>query len=251
MSINLILYVPLLRTFGRGIAQSVTVLSTGKVDDAYTVKFYDSSTCTLGTEVAIADNGCLTIDSVTVQGYRSFNVVLNSIDTPTRKKPRASNGMMGFARKQTFAQPNIKHGQLATFHGVEYKLQQVSASGWTGILPHQWDDDIHIPNYEVLALHPDLTKEADFLRPANRTGLEERGLIEGLCKVTASCISTAQTGQAAVVQAVRPWLTDAFNTALSQGKSVNKFLNNNPFFSQFLIRESISSGSSIGKDITD
>lgn len=73
---------------------------------------------------------------------------------------------MGLAqRDQVSAQPNITHGQLATFHGIEYKWQQVSASGWVGILPEEWDDNIHVQNTKVLEIHPDIARDMDlFLR---------------------------------------------------------------------------------------
>lgn len=180
------------------------------------------------------------MDSVTVQGYKSFNVVLNSVDTPTIKKPRALTGEMGLAnREQTSAGPYHAHGQLATFDGIEYKWQQVSATGFRGILPHEWDDNIHVQNTAVLEPDPEFVKNMDLVIANISSGLEERGLVDGICKVSLGCVQAARDGGAVVAAGVKAWLIDAGTVAAAHLVSINDWLNENPFVSNLGIRKSL------------
>lgn len=232
----------------RGVAQSVTVLSTGKVDDAYIVKFYDTADCSPGSDVAMANVDCLTVDSVTVQGYKSFNVVLNSIDTPTKKRPRAPTGEMGFAKRELIeTQPSFTHGQLAHFHGTEYRWRQVTADSWIGILPHEWNDTVHTQNTEVLEIDPDVAERLDLIFARHSSALAERGLLDerafldGVCQTTQACLGMVGTGGLAVAAGLQQWFGNAWTVALAKGAKLNDILNANPFVSQLIIRKSVPS----------
>jgi hypothetical protein len=45
----------------------------------------------------------------------------------------------------------IYHGMQVSFDNAEYKLYQIYANAYVGILPHEWDDSIHIRNDTNLA----------------------------------------------------------------------------------------------------
>ncbi|KIW64763.1 hypothetical protein PV04_09673 [Phialophora macrospora] len=215
-----------------GIAEGVVIQSSGAVDDLTTVQFYSSDDCSSGTEISRADVGCLTIDNGATGAYKSFQVVSSN---PLAR--RASTRLPPKQRRRRFENtttqeshsraPLLYHGMTAAFDGIEYKWQQIHATGYIGILPHEWDDTLHTRNTTTVTLdndkHPDVND------------LQERNLSEAICSTYTVCTSAIiATGDslATIGQFAAPYLASAGQAALSAGVSVNTFLNNNPFIAQ-------------------
>ncbi|OAP59173.1 hypothetical protein AYL99_06471 [Fonsecaea erecta] len=217
---------------GSGIAEGAVIQSTGAVDDLTTVQFYSSDDCSSGTEISRADAGCLTVDIGAVGAYRSFQVVSSNplaSRSSTRRSPeqRRHHFPNTTIDQHNTSGPFLYHGMTASFDGIEYKWQQVHATGYIGILPHNWDDAVHTRNTTELIL--------ENVHDATIKDLQERGLLEAACSAYTTCYSAAQTvgnGVATIGQFASPYLTTAGQTALAAGVSVNTFLNNNPFIAQ-------------------
>src|ERR1700738_2266245 len=67
-----------------GQAASVTVSSTGPIDNNTLVVFYSSTDCDAGKAVAAADNGCLSINDFAATS-RSWNVIYSTEDKRRRR----------------------------------------------------------------------------------------------------------------------------------------------------------------------
>jgi hypothetical protein len=224
-------------TVQRGIAEGAVIQSTGAVDDLTTVQFYSSDDCSLGTEISRADAGCLTVDNGATGAYKSFHVVSSNPlarRASTRLPPKQRRNHF---RNTTTQDPNpraplLYHGMTAAFDGVEYKWQQIHATGYIGILPHKWDEALHARNTTTMSLGNDRHSEAK--------DLEERNLSEAVCSTYTVCTSAIlATGNsvATIGQFAGPYLASAGQAALSAGVSVNTFLNNNPFIAQLTAGE--------------
>ncbi|EXJ56153.1 hypothetical protein A1O7_09084 [Cladophialophora yegresii CBS 114405] len=214
------------------LAEGAVIQSTGAVDDLTTVQFYSSDDCSPGTEITRADDGCVTVDNGAVGAYNSFQVISSNplgSRAPTRRPPAQRRRHF---QNTTFQEPHpsspiLYHGMIATFDGIEYKWQQIHATGYIGILPHTWDDVLHARNTTEMSTDNGGDSEAK--------DLEERNLSEALCSTFTTCKSAIRVtgnGVATVGQFAGPYFASAGQAALKAGVSVNDFLNNNPFIAQ-------------------
>ncbi|KIW92533.1 uncharacterized protein Z519_06380 [Cladophialophora bantiana CBS 173.52] len=174
-----------------GLAEGVVVESTGSVDGSTMAQFDSSDDSAPGTEISRANAGCITVDQSVVGSYKSFQVVpitapASSSSLSARHSPNQRRYPFPLSPepRATLPTPQIYHGMQVSFDGAEYKLHQIYANAYVGILPDEWDDSIHIRNDTNLAyyeLFPGLmSREVD-----------ERDLAEALCNTFASCVSTA------------------------------------------------------------
>jgi hypothetical protein len=127
-----------------GQASSVTVSSTGPIDDNTIVVFYSSTDCDLGNAVAAADNGCLGINDFAAIS-RSWNVILNIKDKQRRRGRSLVDRLQGRTSSAAPVMP-YEHGQVATYANKTYKWHQVAQGALQGINLEDWDDNIHIKN---------------------------------------------------------------------------------------------------------
>jgi hypothetical protein len=209
-------------TVRRGIAEGAVIQSTGAVDDLTTVQFYSSDDCTSGTEISRADAGCLTVDNGAIGAYKSFHVVSSNplarrASTRLPPKQRRSHFRNTTLQEPHSSGPFLYHGMAASFDGIEYKWQQIHATGYIGILPHEWDDALHARNTTEMTLeHGNGSKNKD---------LEERNLYEAVCSTYMKCYSgvksLGQTDVATIGQFAGTYLASAGQAALSAGVSVN------------------------------
>ncbi|OCT45416.1 hypothetical protein CLCR_06019 [Cladophialophora carrionii] len=217
----------------RGMAEGAVIQSTGAVDDLTTVQFYSSDDCSLGSEISRADAGCLTVDNGAIGAYNSFQVISSNPLAPRAPTRRSPEQRRRHFRNTTVQEPQpstplLYHGMTATFDGIEYKWQQIHASGYIGVLPHRWDDALHTRNTTEMAFQNNIDSGANYL--------EERNLYEAACSTYMKCYSAVrvagENSVATIGQFAGPYFASAGQAALSAGVSVNEFLNNNPFIAQ-------------------
>ena len=214
------------------------VESTGNVDDLTSVQFYTSDDCSSGTELSEADTGCITIADGFIGPYKSWRVMEDNIfQTKSRRKRQIRRQLAGnlgpsYNATPKPTQPASPHGQLAPFDGIQYRWQQISSDGFIGILPSEWNDEVHIQNTTVL---PDLPSSYDpmFLRARElNQGLDERALLQGLCDVRDTCNKGLNGASTMVKDAAAPYFSAALKVAKDNGEPVLKFLNDQPFLAQ-------------------
>ncbi|KIX08685.1 uncharacterized protein Z518_03342 [Rhinocladiella mackenziei CBS 650.93] len=215
-----------------GLAEGVVVQSTGPVDDFTTVQFYSSDDCTPGTEMTRANVGCLTVDQGVVGAYNSFQVVsTNSLAARSSKRRTLGQRRHTFpfpsAAAKTPSTPIVYHGMGISFEGIEYKLHQIHANGYIGILPNEWDDAIHVMNNAELV--PD-----NLVRNLTIREVDERDLLEALCSTFATCIERASETGVAVKDVLNPYVEKTGTTAKAVGKAIFDFLKS-PFFTQVAV----------------
>jgi len=126
--------------------------------------------------------------------------------------------------------PQIYHGMQLSFEGTDYKLCQIYANAYVGILPDEWDDSIHIMNDTELA-HYELSQDL-----INRE-VDERDLVEAFCNTFATCISAARTGGPVLKGALNPYFVAVKTVAQAGGKKALDLLKS-PFFTQVAVGES-------------
>ncbi|OAL40232.1 hypothetical protein AYO20_00652 [Fonsecaea nubica] len=216
-----------------GLAEGVVVESTGSVDDFTTVQFYTSDDCTPGTEVSQADVGCLTVDQAVVGAYKSFQVIhsspLASNSASRRRSPinRRYPFPLASTTETVPPPPTIYHGMELSFDGTSYKLHQIHANGYIGILPDEWDDAIHTMNNAELVpygLFPNITgREVD-----------QRDLVSSLCETFATCVSAAAEHAVSLRDALVPYFNRVRTAAQARGQTAFEFLKG-PFFQQVAV----------------
>lgn len=221
-------------TIRRGIAEGAVVQSTGSVDDDTTVQFYSSCNCQAGTETARANGGCLDVDNEVVPSYQSFKVVSSppvksrSVERRLlRERRRYDNHTSSGVPKHNPHEPIIFHGKNASFDGIQYRWHQVHATGFMGIPPHEWDDNVHVKNDTVLFIDwskatTDLTQSRD---------LDERDLL-GLCQTFMTCFSGARDLGVTVGDTVGGWAVNLGTSIRNGAVKANDFFNGNPFITQ-------------------
>ncbi|EXJ67204.1 uncharacterized protein A1O5_09851 [Cladophialophora psammophila CBS 110553] len=114
-----------------------------------------------------------------------------------------------------------------SFDNAEYKLYQIYANAYVGILPDEWDDSIHIRNDTNLAhykLIPGLMSKR----------VDERDLADALCNTFASCVSAAADVGVQIKDALPPLIASLKTAAQARGQKVFEFLQQ-PFFTQVAI----------------
>jgi len=197
--------------------------------------FYSSEDCALGTEISRADAGCLTVDQGVVGAYKSFQVVASTVlDLPSSKRRSPDQRRHPFPHSSITRAipptPQIYHGMQLSFEGTDYKLCQIHANAYIGILPDEWDDSIHIMNDTDLA-HYELSRNL-----INRE-VDERDLVEALCNTFATCISAARTGGPILKGAITPYFNAVKTVAQAGGKKALDLLKS-PFFTQVAVGKS-------------
>ncbi|KIW77450.1 hypothetical protein Z517_09896 [Fonsecaea pedrosoi CBS 271.37] len=224
-----------------GLAEGVLVKSTGSVDDGTMVQFYSSNDCSPGTELSNADDGCISIDNALVGAYHSFRVIHTSVQTRREAPPLY---MSFHKRRQDFnaasitpdtskssdraQEPAAFHGMMASFDGVEYRWHQLAPGTWVGILPEEWDDNIHVMNNMGRLSQPTTTS----ITP--REVLDDRDLLQAICQTTATCLGKAKAGTVTVIDVAGPYF-DKLRTVVQQsGRDAWEFLTSGPFFQQLV-----------------
>jgi hypothetical protein len=223
-------------TYSSGLSEGAVVESTGPVDDSTTVQFYSSDDCTPGTEISQGNGGCLTVDQDVVGAYKSFQVVAsNSLASRLSKRRSPDQRRRPFrlrsAAEATPPAPNIYHGMDISFDGTEYKLLQIYANGYIGIIPDEWDDAIHTMN--GAELFPE-----ELVQNLTTREVDERDLVEALCNTFTTCTSRLGAGTVRIGDAVGPFFNSVVTAARAHGKMAVDFLKS-PFFAQVAVGKSI------------
>ena len=111
-----------------------------------------------------------------------------------------------------------------SFDGTDYKLLQIHANGYVGILPNEWEDTIHVLNdAELFPSGPG--------RNLTIREVDERDLVESLCTTLSTCISTIQEGTVSLKDILTPFFNAVGVAAQVNGQKALDFLKK-PFFSQ-------------------
>ncbi|KAH0840948.1 hypothetical protein FOPE_06367 [Fonsecaea pedrosoi] len=216
-----------------GLAEGVVVESTGSVDDSTTVQFYNSDNCVPGTEVSQANGGCLTVDQGVIGAYKSFQVIpsnpsaLNSASKRRSPIDRRYPFSLASTAPKVPPNPTIYHGMDLSFDGVSYKLHQIYANAYIGILPDEWDDTVHIMNDNELVLQ-------DFIRNITEREIDQRDLVSSLCDIFTACISAAEQDAVKIRDALTPYANVVKTAAQAGGQKVFDFLKA-PFFHQVAV----------------
>lgn len=182
------------------------------------MQYYSSDNCEAGTETVGSAFSCIDIDGPVVGTFGSFQVVDNiempplpasatftdaSLATATPVAKRASS----HARRQPRTglentathDLQIHHGHEAHLDGIVYRWHQIFDGAFVAVLPHEWDDDIHFPEYrssnELLAaaghVFESSMTESSLTHWAH---IEERVVGQALkdnCKAVVACASHA------------------------------------------------------------
>ena len=111
-----------------------------------------------------------------------------------------------------------------SFDGADYRLLQIHANGYIGILPNEWDDAIHILNdAELFPSGP--------VRNLTIREVDERDLVESLCTTLGTCISHLQAGAIFLKDILTPFFDKVRVAAQANGQEALDFLKK-PFFTQ-------------------
>lgn len=114
-----------------------------------------------------------------------------------------------------------------SFDGTEYKLYQIHANGYMGILPDEWDDASHTMNDAGLVPY-------ELIRNLTDREINERDLIESLCSTFATCISASTQNAVALKDTIIPYFSAVGSAAQASGKKALDFLKS-PFFTQVAV----------------
>ena len=238
-------------TASSGNAASVVIESTGPADDNTNTiaRFYSSPDCQDGTQISEGNVGCLGVDGGGFGSYQSFKID----HTPLGDLPIASNAFSATstiaasgtsieARSvQTATQASVMptaspepapfvHGEISYHQGIPYRWHQLHASGFMGIHPDEWNDNVHVQN---LSPPPSV---AEFLANYNlstRATLDDRALTD-ICQFAATCTNRlfggATFGAQALAGTVEAYWTQVAALAKAQGVKISDFMGNRPFF---------------------
>ena len=234
-------------TYTRGTASSVIVESTGPADDTTNTiaRFYSSSDCKDGTQIAEGDVGCIGVSGDGLSSYQSFKIDHRPVGnlpqipgavygTPIREStPLAARSPQTKVRNSYKAaatqRPNT-HGDLRQFDGVTYRLHQIHEAGFRGIRLDEWDDKVHIAN---LGPAPKLPARALEDAPRNLTmrprELDDRAL-NNVCHTAITCANRAYGGAIALGRIFRDVIAAAGADAAAKQQKFGEYLADHPYF---------------------
>ena len=207
------------------------------MDDGITVQFYSSDDCPSGTELSSADCGSIEFDSPIVGAYQSFRAIHTSVQSRREepvnmsfhKRRQGSNAALTTPDPFNTAQePAAFHGMTASFDGIEYRWHQVAPGTWVGIVPEKWDDNIHVMNNVGRLGKPGNTSTIP--RPV----LDDRDLLQGLCRTATRCLGRAKAGTVVLLDVVELYFDKLKPVMQQSGRDAWEFLSSGPFYQQIL-----------------